>query len=126
MYKTRKNMKRIHISSCLSKYNLEKFNALCQTRIKSFLHNIYLCFHLFPLDVQLGLVIDLTNTSRYYPVTDLKKEGIKHVKVCSGNILFTNACFSNFVFKTATPILVLTFYDHCCCLDSMQGEGFCT
>jgi hypothetical protein len=34
--------------------------------------------------LQLGLVIDLTNTSRYYPVSDLKKEGIKHVKVCCG------------------------------------------
>lgn len=33
---------------------------------------------------KLGLVIDLTNTSRYYPVSDLKKEGIKHVKVCCG------------------------------------------
>ncbi|CAL5210801.1 unnamed protein product [Lathyrus oleraceus] len=34
---------------------------------------------------KLGLVIDLTNTSRYYPVTDLKKEGIKHVKIqCRG------------------------------------------
>lgn len=33
---------------------------------------------------QLGLVIDLTNTSRYYPASDLKKEGIKHVKVLVG------------------------------------------
>ncbi|KAK7294637.1 hypothetical protein RJT34_17527 [Clitoria ternatea] len=34
---------------------------------------------------KLGLVIDLTNTSRYYPVADLKKEGIKHVKIqCKG------------------------------------------
>ncbi|XP_027334116.1 mRNA-capping enzyme-like isoform X2 [Abrus precatorius] len=34
---------------------------------------------------KLGLVIDLTNTSRYYPVSDLKKEGIKHVKIqCRG------------------------------------------
>jgi mRNA-capping enzyme len=30
---------------------------------------------------QLGLVIDLTNTTRYYSTVDLKKEGIKHVKV---------------------------------------------
>lgn len=35
----------------------------------------------FSLIFQLGLVIDLTNTTRYYPATDLKKEGIKHVKV---------------------------------------------
>ncbi|KAI8560649.1 hypothetical protein RHMOL_Rhmol04G0274100 [Rhododendron molle] len=30
---------------------------------------------------RLGLVIDLTNTSRYYQASDWKKEGIKHVKV---------------------------------------------
>lgn len=30
---------------------------------------------------QLGLVIDLTNTSRYYSLSDLTKDGIKHVKV---------------------------------------------
>ncbi|KAL2337851.1 hypothetical protein Fmac_012297 [Flemingia macrophylla] len=34
---------------------------------------------------RLGLVIDLTNTSRYYTVSDLKKECIKHVKIqCRG------------------------------------------
>ncbi|KAK7286882.1 hypothetical protein RJT34_22207 [Clitoria ternatea] len=41
--------------------------------------------HTRVLGKKLGLVIDLTNTSRYYPVTDLKKEGIKHVKIqCKG------------------------------------------
>ncbi|KAL6987730.1 mRNA guanylyltransferase [Sarracenia purpurea var. burkii] len=34
---------------------------------------------------KIGLVIDLTNTSRYYPTSDWKKEGIKHVKIqCKG------------------------------------------
>lgn len=34
---------------------------------------------------KLGLVIDLTNTHRYYPASDWKKEGIKHVKIqCKG------------------------------------------
>uniref|UniRef100_A0A1J3K656 mRNA guanylyltransferase n=1 Tax=Noccaea caerulescens TaxID=107243 RepID=A0A1J3K656_NOCCA len=34
---------------------------------------------------KLGLVIDLTNTSRYYHTLDLKKDGIKHVKIaCKG------------------------------------------
>ncbi|XP_058212930.1 uncharacterized protein LOC131324813 [Rhododendron vialii] len=34
---------------------------------------------------RLGLVIDLTNTSRYYQASDWKKEGIKHVKIqCRG------------------------------------------
>ncbi|VVA93609.1 unnamed protein product [Arabis nemorensis] len=33
----------------------------------------------------LGLVIDLTNTTRYYHTLDLKKDGIKHVKIaCKG------------------------------------------
>ncbi|XP_068640483.1 uncharacterized protein [Aristolochia californica] len=33
----------------------------------------------------LGMVIDLTNTSRYYPASDWKKQGIKHVKIpCKG------------------------------------------
>ncbi|XP_071723071.1 uncharacterized protein [Rutidosis leptorrhynchoides] len=34
---------------------------------------------------KLGLVIDLTNTTRYYSVNDWKKEGIKYVKInCKG------------------------------------------
>ncbi|XP_004301983.1 PREDICTED: mRNA-capping enzyme-like [Fragaria vesca subsp. vesca] len=34
---------------------------------------------------ELGLVIDLTNTTRYYPTSDLKKEGIRHVRIpCKG------------------------------------------
>ncbi|XP_068646312.1 uncharacterized protein [Aristolochia californica] len=33
----------------------------------------------------LGMVIDLTNTTRYYPASDWKKQGIKHVKIaCKG------------------------------------------
>ena len=38
-------------------------------------------FEFCSLIFQLGLVIDLTNTTRYYPASDLKREGIKHVKV---------------------------------------------
>ncbi|KAH1258273.1 mRNA-capping enzyme [Glycine max] len=34
---------------------------------------------------ELGLVIDLTNTTRYYPVSDWTKEGIGHAKIgCTG------------------------------------------
>ncbi|XP_006355384.1 mRNA-capping enzyme-like isoform X1 [Solanum tuberosum] len=34
---------------------------------------------------KLGMVIDLTNTSRYYSLSDWRKEGIKHVKIqCRG------------------------------------------
>ncbi|KAM7463992.1 hypothetical protein LguiA_032113 [Lonicera macranthoides] len=31
---------------------------------------------------KIGLVIDLTNTTRYYSVSEWKKEGIKHLKIC--------------------------------------------
>ncbi|XP_050885355.1 ras-related protein RABE1c [Lathyrus oleraceus] len=34
---------------------------------------------------ELGLVVDLTNTTRYYPLSDWTKEGIGHVKIrCKG------------------------------------------
>ena len=34
---------------------------------------------------KIGLAVDLTNTTRYYPVSDLKNLGIKHVKIqCKG------------------------------------------
>lgn len=33
---------------------------------------------------QIGMVIDLTNTTRYYPPSDWKKQAIKHVKVRFG------------------------------------------
>ncbi|GAU13939.1 hypothetical protein TSUD_262660, partial [Trifolium subterraneum] len=50
---------------------------------------------------KLGLVIDLTNTSRYYPVTDLKKEGIKHVKIqCRGrDSVPENSSVNQFVYE---------------------------
>ncbi|XP_024037347.1 mRNA-capping enzyme isoform X3 [Citrus clementina] len=49
----------------------------------------------------LGLVIDLTNTTRYYPTSDLKKEGIKHVKIqCKGrDAVPDNASVNNFVYE---------------------------
>ncbi|XP_073221868.1 uncharacterized protein [Cicer arietinum] len=50
---------------------------------------------------KLGLVIDLTNTSRYYPVSDLKKEGIKHVKIqCKGRgSVPDNSSVNHFVYE---------------------------
>ncbi|XP_045833751.1 mRNA-capping enzyme-like isoform X2 [Trifolium pratense] len=53
------------------------------------------------LNRKLGLVIDLTNTSRYYPVTDLKKEGIKHVKIqCRGrDSVPENSSVNQFVYE---------------------------
>ncbi|XP_065852096.1 uncharacterized protein [Euphorbia lathyris] len=51
------------------------------------------------LQRKLGLVIDLTNTSRYYTTGDLKKEGIKYVKIqCRGrDAVPDNASVNSFV-----------------------------
>ncbi|XVE61593.1 hypothetical protein DITRI_Ditri06bG0053000 [Diplodiscus trichospermus] len=56
---------------------------------------------------KLGLVIDLTNTSRYYPITDLKKEGIKHVKIqCRGRDAVPDAASVNtFVYEVSQFLL---------------------
>jgi mRNA-capping enzyme len=50
---------------------------------------------------KLGLVIDLTNTSRYYPVAEMKKEGIKHVKInCKGrDSVPENEAVNQFVYE---------------------------
>uniref|UniRef100_A0A2C9VGJ7 Tyrosine specific protein phosphatases domain-containing protein n=1 Tax=Manihot esculenta TaxID=3983 RepID=A0A2C9VGJ7_MANES len=50
---------------------------------------------------KLGLVIDLTNTTRYYSTIDLKKEGIKYVKIqCKGrDSVPENASVNNFVYE---------------------------
>ncbi|GMY25433.1 mRNA-capping enzyme [Fagus crenata] len=52
---------------------------------------------------KLGLVIDLTNTTRYYPASDLKREGIKHVKIqCKGrDAVPDNASVNNFVYEVS-------------------------
>ncbi|KAJ8753925.1 hypothetical protein K2173_000179 [Erythroxylum novogranatense] len=57
--------------------------------------------HLKVLGRKLGLVIDLTNTTRYYQTTDLKKEGIKHIKIqCKGrDAVPDNASVNNFVYE---------------------------
>ncbi|KAK1556045.1 hypothetical protein Q3G72_034963 [Acer saccharum] len=50
---------------------------------------------------KLGLVIDLTNTTRYYQTSDLKKEGIKHVKIqCKGrDAVPDNVSVNNFIYE---------------------------
>ncbi|XP_052175702.1 uncharacterized protein LOC127790300 [Diospyros lotus] len=52
---------------------------------------------------KLGLVIDLTNTTRYYPASDWKKEGIKHVKIqCKGrDSVPDNESVNCFVYEVA-------------------------
>ncbi|OMO97430.1 hypothetical protein COLO4_14610 [Corchorus olitorius] len=56
---------------------------------------------------KLGLVIDLTNTSRYYQTTDLKKEGIKHVKIqCRGrDAVPDNVSVNTFVYEVSQFLL---------------------
>ncbi|KAK7382578.1 hypothetical protein VNO80_01488 [Phaseolus coccineus] len=56
---------------------------------------------------KLGLVIDLTNTSRYYPVSDLKKECIKHVKIqCRGrDSVPDNLAVNQFVYEVTQFLL---------------------
>ncbi|KAG5253305.1 mRNA-capping enzyme [Salix suchowensis] len=56
---------------------------------------------------KLGLVIDLTNTTRYYSTTDLKKEGIKHVKIyCKGrDAVPENAAVNTFVYEVMQFLL---------------------
>ncbi|XP_038681823.1 mRNA-capping enzyme-like isoform X3 [Tripterygium wilfordii] len=51
------------------------------------------------LGKELGLVIDLTNTNRYYPVSAWSKEGIRHVKIrCKGrDSVPDDASVDNFV-----------------------------
>ncbi|KAF8394951.1 hypothetical protein HHK36_018890 [Tetracentron sinense] len=58
------------------------------------------------LQRELGLVIDLTNTTRYYQPSDWKKQGIKHVKIaCKGrDSVPDNESVNNFVYE------VLQFY----------------
>ncbi|XP_059647150.1 uncharacterized protein LOC132293621 isoform X2 [Cornus florida] len=56
---------------------------------------------------KLGLVIDLTNTSRYYPASDWKKEGIKHVKIqCKGrDSVPDNEAVNYFVYEVSQFLL---------------------
>ncbi|XP_039059115.1 mRNA-capping enzyme-like isoform X2 [Hibiscus syriacus] len=56
---------------------------------------------------KLGLVIDLTNTSRYYQTTDLKREGIKHVKIqCRGrDAVPENVSVNTFVYEVSQFLL---------------------
>lgn len=62
-----------------------------------FLHGLRLSVEVtasFELKFQLGLVIDLSNSYRYYTTSDLNKEGIKYVKVS----LLSMACYPNCTF----------------------------
>ncbi|CAL1399366.1 unnamed protein product [Linum trigynum] len=50
---------------------------------------------------KLGLVIDLTNTTRYYSTNELKKDGIKHLKIqCRGrDAVPENVAVNQFVYE---------------------------
>ncbi|KAL3536484.1 hypothetical protein ACH5RR_004945 [Cinchona calisaya] len=52
---------------------------------------------------KLGLVIDLTNTNRYYSLQDLKQDGIKHLKIsCKGrDSVPENEAVNHFVYEVS-------------------------
>ncbi|XP_058080424.1 uncharacterized protein LOC131228639 isoform X3 [Magnolia sinica] len=56
---------------------------------------------------ELGLVIDLTNTSRYYSPIDWKKQGIKHFKIaCKGrDAVPDNESVNHFVYEVSQFLL---------------------
>ena len=42
-------------------------------------------YHFVFLQVKMGLLVDLTNTTRFYDRNDIEKDGIKYVKLqCKG------------------------------------------
>ena len=56
--------------------------------------------------MKLGLIIDLTNTTRFYDKTEVERAGINHVKMnCKGlvNYLYSVCHFSGSFFCVLTP-----------------------
>lgn len=48
------------------------------------MHLVSIMFFVF-LQVKMGLLVDLTNTTRFYDRNDIENEGIKYVKLqCKG------------------------------------------
>lgn len=61
-------------------------------------------FHLLRVKgIKLGMIVDLTNTDRYYSSSDFKKEGIKYLKIrCQGrDAVPDNESVNIFVFEVA-------------------------
>ncbi|PPS02675.1 hypothetical protein GOBAR_AA17984 [Gossypium barbadense] len=79
---------------------------------------------------KLGLVIDLTNTSRYYQTTDLKKKGIKHVKIqCKGrDAVPENGSINTFVYENTLiqdgKEMALVLYTYRSCVKALP-QGVC-
>lgn len=80
----RKTLSNIGVTFC----TIVLHHVLCITCLTTFCLLIHAYNFVAPsilsstlLNLQLGLVIDLTNTTRYYPLSDWTKEGIGHVKV---------------------------------------------
>ncbi|MFS7977311.1 putative mRNA (guanine-N(7)-)-methyltransferase [Helianthus anomalus] len=57
---------------------------------------------------QLGMVIDLTNITRYYSVNDWKKEGIKYVKInCKGcDSIPENEAVNQYLHEVCLPSVI--------------------
>ena len=84
---------------CLSSAEIfQEIKCLFSKERSSLFFVIFNALLFYSFALQLGLVVDLTNTSRYYSVADLKKEGIKHVKVCPGQLLCINSGSCNVIF----------------------------
>lgn len=61
-------------------------------------------YHLLRVkNIKLGMIVDLTNTDRYYSSSDFKKEGIKYLKIrCQGrDAVPDNEAVNVFVFEVA-------------------------
>ncbi|XP_021753647.1 mRNA-capping enzyme-like isoform X2 [Chenopodium quinoa] len=61
-------------------------------------------FHLTRVkNIKLGMIVDLTNTDRYYSPSDFKKEGLKYLKIrCQGrDSVPDNESVNTFVFEVA-------------------------
>ncbi|KAK2884298.1 hypothetical protein Q8A67_017935 [Cirrhinus molitorella] len=77
-------------------------------------HPSMLSNYLKSLKVKMGLLVDLTNTSRFYDRAEIEKEGIKYVKLsCKGHgecptaettTMFINLC-EHFIEKTPTELI---------------------
>ncbi len=47
--------------------------------------SFFVCLFLVFLQVKMGLLVDLTNTTRFYDRNEIEKEGVKYVKLqCKG------------------------------------------
>uniref|UniRef100_A0A672GMF3 mRNA-capping enzyme n=1 Tax=Salarias fasciatus TaxID=181472 RepID=A0A672GMF3_SALFA len=93
-------------------------------------HPSMLSNYLKSLKVKMGLLVDLTNTTRFYDRNDIEKEGIKYVKLqCKGHgecpskettSMFIRLC-EHFIEKNPTELIGK--YSFCCSRMGMSKAG---